>query len=279
MRRIAIVLLGWLVFGVANAGNEPFVRQQESSMLVSGAISIDATGDVTLYKLDQRNSLPKPVAQLLDRTIPPMHFEPVLREGKPHAVDARMRAQVIAQEVAPDEFVLRLGAVRFEEMGQPATDTPSIAHRPVAVYPGAAEAKGASGTVYVAVRFDRTGHVLDLAVQQVNLGFDASATELARWRDVFARAALSFTRHVQFQPPTTGDHAADTQFTGILPIAYVIGHNPAGYGQWETYIAGPKQDIAWLHDGGRAARSSEAVPDGEFAMTGSGLLSTTPPGG
>jgi hypothetical protein len=278
MRKNVIILLGWLVAGLAHAGTDSGAhRLVESSMLVGGTVSIDATGAVTLYTLDQRSALPKPVARLLDTTVPPMHFKPVVRDGQPRAVVARMRAQVIAQEVVPDHFELRLGGMRFIEIGQPETDVPVIANRPAPIYPRAAEAVGASGTVYVAVRFDRSGHVLDQAVQQVNLSFDASDAELDRWRDIFARAALSFSRHVRFRPPTTGEHAADTQFTGIMPIIYTIDRNPAGYGQWETYIPGPTREIAWLHDEDRAANDSEAVPDGEFAMTGTGLRPS--PGG
>lgn len=263
-----VAAFAWiLAVGLARASED---HQVESSMLVSGTVSIDESGAVVLYQLDHRDKLPKPVAQLFDQTIPPMHFEPVLRDGRPHAVSARMSAQVIASEVAADEFTLRIGSTRFTEMGQPVTDVPTIVGRPPAFYPESALAAGATGTAYVAVRFDRSGHVLDVAVQHVDLRFDASDAQLQHWRDVFGKSAASFSRHVRFKPPTTGEHANDAEFTGIMPIVYVMGHSPGRYGEWDSYIPGPKQDISWLRND-REATNSEAVPDGEFALSGDGL--------
>lgn len=290
MRRIVVVLLGWMLAGGVHAGTDAIARRQiESSMLVSGMVSVDASGAVTAHTLDQRDTVPPPVAQFLDQTLPQFRFKPVEHDGRTQAIEAQMSVQVVVNQVDPQHVALRLRSARFTEAEaataeatRPSkTDGASIAHRAPIRYPGEAMQEAVSGTVYVAVRFDRSGQVVDAEAQQVNLKITDSESKMRHWREVLGRSTVAAVRRFTFQPPTTGPHAGDVTFTGILPVAFFLdGARPPRYGEWDTYVPGPKQDIAWLHgDDDRDADNSEAVPDGQFAMTGDSLQLLTPLGG
>jgi hypothetical protein len=290
MRKIAVVLLCWMLAGFAHAGTEAVARRQiESSMLVSGMLSVDAGGAVTAHTLDRRDELPPPVAQFLDQALPQFRFKPAEHDGRAQPVQAQMSLQVVVNQIDPQHVALRLRSARFTEVGPstaeavspPKTDLASIAHRASIHYPDDAMRAAVSGTVYVAVRFDRGGQVIDAEAQQVNLKITDSESKMRHWRDVLGRSTVAAVRRFTFQPPTTGPHAGDASFTGILPVAFFLdGARPPRYGEWDSYVLGPKQDIAWLHgDDDRDADNSEAVPDGQFAMTGDSLQLLTPLGG
>ena len=281
MRKVGVVLAAWLLAGVAQAGSEAEVRRQiEASMLVAGTLSVDATGTVTAHTLDKRGKLPAPVVELLDRTLPAFRFKPVMHDGQPTAAVARMSLKVVAHQEDPQHISLRLSSAHFTDSGQPAVEKASIRQRIPMRYPAKAMTRGISGTVYVALRIDRTGHVVDAQALQVNLKYVDNEAGMAEARELLAKPTLAAVRGFTFDIPTAGKHAGDEFFTGTLPVVYVFDdqHLP-GVGEWDTYVAGPKQDIAWLHDeDDRDSDNSDAVPDGEFAMTGDNLQLLTPLG-
>mgnify|MGYP001103037665 CR=1 FL=1 len=82
-----------------------------------------------------------------------------------------------------------------------------------------------------------------------------------------------------FNVPTTGAHAGDATFTGVLPVLYRIGAGGPVYGQWDSYVPGPRENVAWLASDDVFAVASEAIPDGVFAQTGLALKLLTPIGG
>lgn len=281
MRRIALACVAWLMVGLAHAAGEPAVRRQvQGSMLVTGTIAIDATGAVTAYTLDQPDKLPVPVVQLLQQSVPTFRFSPALHDAHPVAVQAKMSLQMLIERADPEHFHLHLGSTRFVESDTPVTDSPSVAQSVRMAYPYEAAQAQVGGTVYVVVRFDRSGRVLDADVQQVNLHFVDSGPRMAHWREVFAKPALTAVRRFRFYPPTTGEHAGDATFTGVLPVMFRMdGEAKPHYGQWDMYVPGPRQDIAWLHEDGRDASQDEAVPAGEFALRHESLRLLAPPGG
>lgn len=281
MRKGLMVLMACLLAGLAHAGTDAVTRRQiESSMLVLGTLSVDATGAVTSYTLDQRDKLPPPVVTLLDRTLPQFRFRPVEHDGKAQAVQAKMSLRMVVNQVDPTHVALRLSSAHFTETDPPLTERGTIEHRTGMHYPYEALREGVAGTVYVAVRFDRSGQVLDADARQVDLKFTDSEAKMKYWRDVLARPAVAAIRRFTFHPPTTGPHAGDATFTGILPVAFLFdGMHLPKYGEWDTYVPGPKRDIPWLHEDAQTAAGNEAVPDGEFAMTGGGLELLTPLGG
>lgn len=278
---------GWMLVVGLWAGSAwaerpvPTQPQIEASMLVGGTLSVDAAGAVTGYTLDQPEKLPASVKDLLAQALATFRFEPVERDGKPQATQAKMSLQVVAHHIDPDHIELRLRSARFTDMGEtfdPATAV-SIVQRPRMHYPEAALNAGVTGTVYLALRVDCTGHVSDVAVSQVNLRVDEAPMQMARWRALFGKSAMADARRMVLHPPACGLQVREGSITGILPVAYLInGARPPGYGEWDSYVRGPLEPVAWMQDDD-TAHSSETVPDGQFAMSGGSMHLLTPPGG
>jgi len=271
-------MLCWLVIGAGWAGSNQATRSQiEATMLVSGSLSVDETGRVTANTVDHPEQLPAAVVQLVQQTLPTFRFQPVLHDGKPQPVHAAMHLVVAANQVDPKHVAIRIRSARFTESGTASSEQITVDHRGLLRFPEEAIKAGVSGTVYVAVRIDRSGTVLDAQVQQVNLRVVDNARQMKHWRDAFAKPTLAGIRHFTFNVPTNGSHADDQAFTGILPVSYYVDNQgPPKYGQWDPYVPGPRQDIAWLDD--EEVGASEAIPDGAFAQTGTDMKLLTPLG-
>jgi hypothetical protein len=289
MRTIAaIVCVGGLVAGAAVARTPEAERPLlEGSMQVRGTVSVDATGAVTAYSLYSRTKLPEPVRTLLDGVLPTFRFKPVEHDGHPAAVDARMSLQVVANEIDHQHISVALHSAYFTETkdvprpeAKPALSTDMIwlEHREAVRYPAKAQFAGVTGTVYVALRIDRSGHIVQADVQKVDLSYwENDDAKIPYWRDMLAQSAIAGVSKFTFHMPTTGPNADKPFLTGILPVTYLF--DQPDYGQWVTYLPGPKHEIPWPHDDLPDADNSEAVPDGEFALAGSGLKLLTPLGG
>jgi len=276
-----LLLAGLLAGTTVAADKEPGTSQIEASMLVSGTLSVDATGATTGFTLDKRGKLPPPVMQLLDQMLPTFRFKPVEHDGQPVAVATKMSLQVVANQIDPGHISLRLRSARFVEADPPKTERISIHRRTGINYPGEAWRDGVGGTVYLALRIDHAGNVADIEAQQVNLKKIGTDSQMQHWREVLANNAIEAARRFTFNVPTTGKNVHDAFFTGTLPVIYVYADGGVpDYGRWDSYVPGPRRDVAWLHDeDDRDANNTEAVPNGEFAMTGDSLQLLTPLGG
>jgi hypothetical protein len=101
---------------------------------------------------------------------------------------------------------------------------------------------------------------------------------MRRWREALTTPTLATVRKYTFMIPTTGPHADDAEFSGILPVILNMYDQAAPtYGQWNSYVPGPRESIAWLDDK-EDTSSSEAVPAGTFAQAGTALTLLTPLG-
>jgi hypothetical protein len=137
---------------------------------------------------------------------------------------------------------------------------------------------GVGGAVYVAVRIDRNGRVIEAQAQQVNLRVVAGEKQMRRWREELAKPTLATVRKYTFTIPTSGPHTDDAEFTGVLPVMFMLdGQALPQYGQWRSYVPGPRQHIAWIDDK-EDTSGSEAVPAGTFAQAGTALKLLTPLG-
>jgi hypothetical protein len=268
---------------VASAGGGPGAvrKQTEASMLVTGTINVDQDGSVGSYAIDKREQVPAGVMQVIDATILPWRFKPVMQDGKPVRATAKMSLLIIASRVDQNQYRVTLRGATFGE----GRDTPGEAvtaknMRPPA-YPSEPLAAGVTGSVYVVVRVGRQGTAEDAVVEQVNLRAVASEIEMERWRKQFAQAALSAARSWTFVPPTTGD-AVDAPFWSVrVPINYQFeGTRVPKYGHWEAYIPGPRQTAPWVQ-GHEHDLDNWSLPDSQMAggvyQVGKGLHLLTPP--
>ena len=245
-------------------------------LLVAGSLDVDGSGNVTAYVLDHPEKLPAGVTQLLAQTLPAFRFEPVRRDGVPRPVHATMNLVVAANRVDPQHFSIRVRSARFTDADVPASERVTINVGKVPRYPEEAVWANVGGAVYVAMRIDRSGNVLDAQVQQVNLFAVDTEPQMRHWRSVLGKATLKTVRRYTFKVPTTGAHAADATFTGVLPVVYRVGAGGPVYGQWDTYVPGPREDIAWLTSDDVLMVAGETIPDGVFAQTGTTLKLLTP---
>lgn len=259
------------------AGPQAARKRAEASMLVTGDITVTADGSVAGYTLDKQDKIPADVVGLIGSAAPKWRFEPVMREGHAVAAHAHMSLRLVARRESPDAptYIVRIAGATFgEENG--GGETVAYAKRSPPSYPSNAIASGVQGTVYLMLRIGHDGKVVDADVEQVNLGVVGSDTQMNVWRNVLANPALRVAKDWTFDVPTTGNHVNDPFYFVRVPITYRLHTGPVPddhYGQWEAYVPGPKQAIAWAKDTGESA---DALPDDGLFLVNSGLKLTTP---
>lgn len=281
-------LLLWLAAAAVQAsGGVADIREQvEASMLVTGRVTITLEGTVGDWTIDRREKLPPAVAKVVDAAAPGWRFEPIVVDGKPAHGSARMSLLIVAERVGEgrfrasirDGYFGREAANRLGERRAGKTEVPdpeqltSVWMRPP-LYPQRALLAGISGTVYLALRVGRGGEVEEAAVEQVNLRAVGTEREMAFARDILAGAALAASRKWQFRPPTLGKSASDASWTVRVPVDYSInGDRQAAYGQWETYVAGPRTPVPWELESPEAlAVAPETLVAGELHQSGMAL--------
>ena len=268
----ALVLLFQASFAHA-AGPRAALNAMEASMLVTGHIEVDQDGRVQRFELDQRARLPQPVDQLLGEAVPRWQFEPALVDGQPAAVRARMRIRVAATR-APDDpgsYVLRVAGASFGEAGEGGLRTKEIEPP---VYPRAPLDRGVQGTVYLLLKIGRTGTVEDLVAEQVNLRLIAGERVLRQMRKAFEKAAIHAARDWTFTPPTAGEDVDAPFWTARVPVEFAFRDSEPGYGEWSTYVPGPRVAAPWAVEDTAAGADSFAA--NEVYLVGKGLKLLTP---
>jgi hypothetical protein len=282
MRKTILGCLLLLVTGFAYGGAKP---ERQASLTVTGTISVDVDGKVTAHSVDHPEKLDRGIVTMIDQAAPRWRFEPVLEDGHRVPAKAVMRLSFIADTIQNGGMAVRLSAADFRDAQQPATDTVSIARRTPIQYPLGAGGEYVGGAVYVALRIDRAGNVVDAVTRHVDLFVDLSPVEMRRWRDVLGKATLKSLRQWKFYVPTSGKDANDPYVTGTLPVVYRIGgEGMPAYGQWTVFTPGPVTDVSWLESAKDTSTKDngtrgEALAAGAFAQDGSGLKLLTPLGG
>ncbi|HRN61830.1 MAG TPA: protein tonB [Luteimonas sp.] len=294
MRARILILLFVLLAGVVHAAGPRAVREQaEMSMLVTGMVLIDPEGRVTGWQIDQREKLPDYAANLVERSAPMWKFEPVLIDGQPRAMKARMSLRLVAEKQSDGDFRIAIGNGYFgrdalsekertaldrdgdSDAGQAADSLRAIAMRPPG-YPDTALQMGARGTVYLIVRVGRDGAVEDVAVEQVNLRVVGNENQMQRIRDMLSKPAAAAARRWTFRVPTVGESADQEYWLARVPVDYKFAGEKYQYGQWQAYIPGPYQRHPWQDDDADASRGPDALADGGIYEVGKGLKLLTP---
>ena len=251
----------------------------EASMLVTGTIVVAPDGSVSTYAVDHPEKLPPAVLTVIGKNAPRWTFKPVLLDGKPVLAKASMSLRIVATPMQQKgSYAVGIRGASFGS-GVPAESISKDARTPPR-YPVGAILDRISGTVYLVVKVGRQGEVEDVAVEQVNLRVLGRPFEMTRWRKEFAEASVAAARKWTFHPPVTGEHANDPYWIARVPIAFNI--RPMGspsprpsYGQWESYVPGPRALIPWLDEKQLAASAADTVPPGGIEPLGSGLQLTS----
>ena len=277
-------ICGLLVSVFAAAASPMAVRKQaESSLLVTGAIDITADGKVVGYTLDKPEKLPTGIVEMLARMAPDWTFEPLALGGK--AVSrSQMDLQFVAKKLGDGNFTITLRSASFDSPSpesRPSIDKRSF-HKPS--YPVAAmEGAMVSGTVYLVVRYDHTGTIVDIDAERVDLRVIGSEAQMTRWRDTLARTTLSTAKHWRLVVPEAALPPGQTHGTGRIPVHYAVTEDDNTdrpvYGRWETYIPGPRKVIPWWDATPMARTAPDALAPGAFHDASTGRRLLTPLGG
>lgn len=252
-----------------------------ASVLVTGSITVAPDGSVKNYVVDDAGKLPAPVISLIAKNAATWRFEPVVRDGQPVIAKAAMSLRIVASPVDDSHFSMSIVGSHF---GQPASfqdptgTSISSATRSSPQYPMEAARARVSGTVYLIMRVNRAGLVDEDAAEQVNLDFVASDSEMLRWRNVLANAAVRASRRWTFTPPTAGPGAEQSSWMVRVPVVFKLwgqSRPSEKYGDWHVYVPGPRTIPEWA---GKPAieSSADAVAAGGVSEVGGGLRLTTP---
>ena len=281
MKRLLLLLL----LGVPLAAVTPVVAalspatQVEASMLVTGTIVVAPDGSVSSYAIDHPEKLPPAVLAIIRTSTPHWTFKKVLLDGKPVRARASMSLRIVATPMQQkDRYTVAIRGASFGS-GAPGESVSKNVRIPPR-YPRDAVLDRVSGTVYLVVKIGRQGQVDDVAAEQVNLRVLGGRFEMKRWRKELAEASVAAGRKWTFHPPVGGEHVNDPYWIARIPINFNI--RPMGsplpkqaYGQWQSYVPGPRTLIPWLDQKQLAASSADAVPAGGIEPLGSGLQLTS----
>jgi hypothetical protein len=283
MNRTMALLLGLLVAFASHAAGPGAVRKTiESSMLVTGWVSIAADGSTTKLELDEKEKLPDAVVSLIEKGGATWRFEPVLVDGVARKAKARMGLRIVAKKVDADQYQISIRSSYFgaeaitpEEYVAQSDSIKPIAMKPP-LYPENAARMGARGTVYVVLKIGREGAVQELFTEQVNLQVIGSDNEMKQMRGILAKSALNAAKKWTFQLPVTGENAKQDLWVVRVPVDFQFyGYKKPGYGQWDSYVPGPTLRAPW-DTGSDTTQSPDAMIAGALYDARNSLRLLTP---
>jgi len=239
--------------------------QINASMLVTGKITISKKGLVAGYQLDHPDKLPKVVVSLLSRYIPRFRFKPVMCHGKAVAGMASMTLRLLAKQTGKNHYSVSVTGYQF------GSENPAFSlqyrHRSPPNYPANEDSRVlVGGTVYLLLQVNREGRVMHVYAQQVNLTETPgdphfiSPSLMQRWRRDFAHAAVHAAGKWTFKIPKKGPAASLPYWYARIPVEFSIRHH--GYGQWVSYVPGPRKPVPWLNNKQIARGSVDAQVPG-----------------
>lgn len=261
-----------MAMAAGGAGPGSVRKQIESSLVVAGDVYIETDGSVSRLDIDQEEKLPSGVVKLVRDNALQWKFQPVVREGHAVKAIAPMRLRVVAKKLDGDRYEIALRGVSFERYDEKDPRQVAAVSMPPPHYPTDAFRANAGGTAYLVVKVGRDGRVEDAVVEQVNLRVIASEGEMRRLRKLLADASVSAARKWTFRVPTEGEEASREFWSVRVPVSYSLSRNIAEgqtYGQWISYIPGPREVVPWADRTPRADFSPDTLVDGGIYMADS----------
>ncbi len=255
--------------------------QVESSLRVSGFITIDTSGLVVGHEIDANANLSPAMLAFIGQTVDRWRFEPVEVGG--HVVNARvpMGLRLVLKPTSDGNYSARIASTWFgsnDSKEQSAGSEPNAVSLSPPRYPLEAQRMGWTGIVYLYVRFGRDGKVTQVYARQVNLRVLGTAAQMDRLRTLFAEAAIRAARGWEFAPPTSGEDAGKEEWSVFVPVDFRMRDEviPRS-GGWETYVPGPIKRPPGLPADGLAEGSPDALPDSGVFSAEQGARLLTPP--
>lgn len=277
------LLLGALLGLVVMAAQAGTTKDIESSAVVRGTIVLTKNGTVQTVVVDDEAKYGKPIADLVRNAALQWRFYPVLRNGVPVLAKASMRVRVVLRKQADGNYNVRIKGATFGDMNKRSSDALSNAKSNRSMmprYPHAAIRARVQGTVYLALRVDRSGHVTDAVVEQVNLDNTGPNSFLKQYRNILAKAALEPAKRWTYEIPTTGPLATQNSWTARVPVAFTLSVMGALRQAriWETYVPGPFTPAPWSNKPNMDGVDAIASGDSDDVQTeGAGPVRLSPP--
>ena len=266
-RRLS-VLLALLVFSAAvhaDTGRGGVRKQVESSLSVTGTVDITPAGDVVAHTLDQPEKLPKGIVDMVARIAPRWKFESIPLQGNAVSRSA-MSLLFVAKKHDDGQLTVELRSASFNGPSPQGRTTLDKKTFRTPDYPFAAlGGSGVSGTVYLVVRYDREGRILDIDAEQVNMRVIGTEAQMAQWRRALTQSCLTAAKRWKLVVPD-GGIPKDRDFTvGRIPVSFSMeSMRETRYGQWEAYIPGPRASIPWMANTSLAGSAPDAFAPGAF---------------
>lgn len=269
MRKFLFTWLACLVCvpGAAIAGavqQAPLLRAVTTQ--VDGHIVIDSEGRPIEYQI--QTPLPEGLGPMLDRTVRQWRFHPVLVDGVPREVGARVRVTLAAIKDGSDIRIV-IDNVLFpgNESGPGLSDVsafriPAATDKTLGAphYPENLLRSDGGGRVLLAIQVNPDGSVAQaVAVQAALTGVRGKATILADIVAQLEETTISAAKNWRFQVTAAAQRTPEG-----LTIMDVVTFQPedvvaAKPGQWRTEFRAAHRDIPWLQ--ADAARQKIGVSD------------------
>jgi Periplasmic protein TonB, links inner and outer membranes len=249
MKRLLLLLL--LCGLLADTALANRATEVEASTLVTGTIVVAPDGHVQSYAVDHPDKVAPGVLAMIDKSVPTWTFQPVLVEGKPVAAKAVMSLRLVARKADNGDYTVRISGASFGyglSNGQLTYKNRKLQPN----YPFELVRAGVGGTVYLVLKIDSQGRVVNAAAEQVDLTVKGDNVQMRRWREILGRSALEAIAKWTFNTPTSGQSAAANYWFARVPVSYSL-HRMDGpddtprYGQWHAYVPGPRELIPWLN--------------------------------
>lgn len=266
-----------MVAMVVQAGSR---KDVESSAVVSGTIVLAKDGTVQTAVIDDEAKYGQPIADMVRKAALQWRFHPVLRHDEPVVARSSMHVRVVLKKMPDGNYSARIKGATFGDSSTDSTDTLRSAEgnkRIPPQYPGAAIRARVQGTVYLALRVDRSGHVIEAVAEQVNLGNTGSDHMLKQYRAILAESALKAARQWSYVTPTTGPLARQDSWTAHVPVNYaldVLGA-PKPDRTWVSYVPGPYTPAPWVDKPDMNA--ADALANDAVRTDGAGPTLLSPP--
>ncbi len=180
------------------------IENIESSAVVSGTIVLAKDGTVQTAVIDDEAKYGQPIADMVRKAALQWRFQPVLRHDEPVVAKSSMHVRVVVKKMPDGNYNARIKGATFGDDSTDSTDTlhnAGVNKRIPPRYPEAAIRGRVQGTVYLALRVDRSGHVVEAVAEQVNLGNTGPDRVIKQYRAILAESALKAARQWTLHDP------------------------------------------------------------------------------
>jgi len=255
------------------------IKDIESSAVVSGTIVLAKDGTVQTAVIDDGAKYGQPIADMVRKAALQWRFQPVLRHDEPVVAKSSMHVRVVLKRMPDGNYRARIKGATFGDSSTDSTDTlhnTGDNKRIQPQYPMAAIRGRVQGTVYLALRVDRNGHVVEAVAEQVNLGNTGPERILKQYRAILAESALKAARRWSYAIPTTGPLAREDSWTAHVPVNYALNvlGAPKPDRTWVSYVPGPYTPAPWIDKPDMNA--ADALADDAVRTDGAGPTLLSP---